>query len=174
MAHRVSLSVLFLSTLAIAAVYAAAFLPGGAPTWAVYLLAAATPASMIAAMALGAVKDGRIGLLWIPFGLAFVVMAGGFWLVLALPPADPGAPELWLGLPRRTAIVLYGIGLIPYLIIPVSYALTFDGRTLTEADITRVREAGLAFREVRLAPRGTARSEAPTAATETAAASEGR
>lgn len=164
MAHRISLSVLFLSTLAIAAVYAAAFLPGGAPPWAVYLLAAATPASMIAAMALGAVKGGRLGMLWIPFGLAFVVIAGGFWLVLALPAADPAAPELWLGLPRRTAIVLYGIGLVPYLIVPVSYALTFDGRTLTEADIARVREAGRAFREARLAPPRAAHGEAPAAA----------
>jgi hypothetical protein len=149
MAARLSLAVLFLSTLAIAVVYAAAFLPGGAPPWAAYLLAGATAAAMIASMAVGAVKEGRLGWLVIPFGAAFVLIAGGFWWILSMPPVDAASPDLWMGLPPRTAVLLYGIGLLPYFVIPVSYALTFDRRTLTEADLERVREAARAFRASR-------------------------
>ena len=61
---------------------------------------------------------------------------------LALP-ADLGAAEpLLLGLPRRAAIVVYGIGLLPVLVLPVAYALTFEAQTLRDEDLERVRAAG--------------------------------
>ena len=46
---------------------------------------------------------------------------------------------LWLGLPARAAIVIYGIGLLPIVVLPVAYALTFESQTLTAEDIERVR-----------------------------------
>jgi hypothetical protein len=49
-----------------------------------------------------------------------------------------------LGLPRRAAIVLYGIGLLPLFVLPVAYALTFDEMTLSEEDLERVRRAAAA------------------------------
>lgn len=143
---RFALGSLFASAVAVAVAYAAAFLPGGAPVWAVWLLAVATATMVVATMMLGATKDGRIGALALPFGFVFVVLAGGFALALALPPADPADPTLWLGLPPRAAIILYGIGLLPFFVVPVAYALSFDPATLSDDDLRRVREAAQAFR----------------------------
>ena len=105
-------------------------------------MAIATSFAMVATMALGAARTGQphggLGRLAIPFVAVLLIMLGAFAAALLLPAA--GEPLL-LGLPRRAAIVLYGIGLLPVLILPVAYALTFDELTLTEEDIERVREA---------------------------------
>ena len=91
-------------------------------------------------MALGAAR-GRagIGKLKIPFAFVFFVLAGGFCLALGLPDETVNSP-LWLGLPLRAAIVIYGIGLLPIVVLPVAYALTFDTQTLSQSDIDRVRD----------------------------------
>lgn len=149
MIHRSALAALFLSTLTIGVAYASAFLPGGAPPWASWLFVIATAASLSSTMVLGAVRNGRIGTLVIPFGFTFLVIAGGFGAVLALPPANPADPVLWLGLPPRAAIVMYGIGLLPFFVVPVAYALTFDRMTLSDADLERVRRVARELREAR-------------------------
>ena len=41
--------------------------------------------------------------------------------------------------------MLLGIGLLPLLVLPIAYALTFDDMTLSEADLERVREAARAW-----------------------------
>ena len=137
---------LFLATVVIAAVYASAFMPDGSPRWAAAALAGAIAVLMVALMILGAVRgDGGVGRLAWAFVFTFVVLVGAFWLALALPPEAAGAP-LWLGLPRRAAIVLYGVGLLPIFVLPFAYALTFDDRTLREEDLERVRELGATMR----------------------------
>ena len=74
----------------------------------------------------------------LPFALMTACSPAPASLALfALP--DPGAAEpLWLGLPRRAAIILYGIGLLPTLVLPVAYALTFADQTLRPEDLERV------------------------------------
>ena len=140
---RFALTALILSLVAIAVAYAAAFLPGGAPGWSAWPMAWGTAGCMVATLTLGAVKEGGVGRLAIPFALVFVLLAGGFSLVLVLP--DGGA-ALWLGLPPRAAVLLYGVGLLPFLVVPVAYALTFDERTLSRADLDRIRAAARARR----------------------------
>ncbi len=136
------------STLLLAAAYASAFLPGGAPAWAAWLMVVGTAGLMVSTMALGAARAGRIGRLAIPFALVFVILVAGFGLVLALPPGGPGE-ALWLGLPARAAIVLYGVGLLPLFAVPLVYALTFEESTLSAADLERVRAAAAALRAER-------------------------
>ncbi|HEX9084509.1 MAG TPA: hypothetical protein VF836_07205, partial [Gemmatimonadaceae bacterium] len=46
---------------------------------------------------------------------------------------------LWLGLPVRAAIVIYGVGLLPIIVLPIAYALTFETQTLSAEDVERVR-----------------------------------
>ena len=145
MTKRSALDGLAVSTLLIAAAYASAFLPGDPPRWAPWALAMGTAAILVSAMALGAVRRGGVGRLALPFAGVFLVLAGGFAAALLLPPADPADPALWLGLPPRAAIVMYGIGLLPLLFLPLSYALTFDEMTLGEADLARVRDAARAL-----------------------------
>ncbi|HMA19828.1 MAG TPA: hypothetical protein VKO87_03435 [Gemmatimonadaceae bacterium] len=132
---------LVLAVCAIAVGYAAAFKPGGAPGWAPWMLALGMPAALGAIMVLGATRgDKGIGSLKLPFLFVFVVLASGFCLALGLPANEAKGAALFLGLPIRAAIVIYGIGLLPIVVLPVAYAITFDTQTLSESDIARVRE----------------------------------
>lgn len=146
-ARQVALGLVILSSLAIGAGYLSAFLPGGTPPWGPWVFMVGTSVIMVSTMALGASRGGRIGRLWIPLALVLGILVGGFGLVLLLPPTDPTDPVLWLGLPPRAAIVLYGIGLLPFLLVPVAYAWTFDELTLAEGDLERVRDAARKARE---------------------------
>lgn len=138
-----ALTTLVLSALAITVAYVSAFLPGGTPAWAPWIFMVGMVFIMVGTMAVGAVRDDSIGVLWIPFGLILVILLGGFGLVLALPPADPGDPALWLGLPPRAAVIMYGIGLFPFFLLPVAYAWTFDHLTLKPGDLERIRDEAL-------------------------------
>lgn len=126
--------------------YATAFAPGGAPRWAAWLFAGCTVLLMTAIIVLGAAR-GRagIGALRLPVALMACLLLGGFAAALALPPVTADSP-LWLGLPPAAAAVIYGIGLLPILVLPVAYARTFDALTLSDADLARVREAGARHR----------------------------
>lgn len=146
MAKRNALFALLAGTLAIFAAYASVFLPGDPPGWSAWAMGTGTAVVMVAAMALGAARDGSVGRLKLPFAFTFVVLAGGFALALGLPPEAAGAP-LYLGLPLRAAVVLIGIGLLPLVVLPVAYALTFDEMTLSQEDLDRIRAAAKAARE---------------------------
>jgi hypothetical protein len=135
------------STTLIALAYAAAFLPGGAPRWAAISVALGTSGAYVSILVLGAARADRgIGRLGWVFGFLFALLSAAFTLVFTMPSEGASAP-LWLGLPPRAAIVLYGIGILPLFVLPIAYALTFDTRTLSDEDIRRVREAGRAARE---------------------------
>lgn len=146
-AKRVALGAIVLSTCAIGAGYASAFLPGDPPVWAGWVFAAGTTGVLVATLALGAMRRDRgMGRLVTPFIIMTVLLGGGFAAVFILP-GDLGANEpLLLGLPRRAAILLYGIGLLPTFVLPVAYALTFSDQTLRPADLARVLEAARASR----------------------------
>ncbi len=147
MIKRAALHLIWLSAAAIAVAYASAFPTAGeVPGWANWLLVFGTAGSLTGAMVLGAVRNDRIGRLAIAFAAVFLILAGGFGAALLLPAADPADPTLWLGLPPRAAIVMYGVGLLPYLIAPVAYAFTFERQTLSGADLERVRAAARALR----------------------------
>lgn len=138
--RRAARVALLISLAAIALAYGAAFLPAGAPAWAPWLLALGIPVALGAIMILGAAR-GRsgVGPLRVPFAFVVVTLAAGFCGALILPATEnPGSP-LWLGLPARAALIIYGIGLLPTLILPIAYALTFESQTLTADDIERVR-----------------------------------
>jgi hypothetical protein len=145
MARRNSLLALLAGTLAIAVAYASAFLPGDPPGWSPWALGIGTAVVMVAASALGAARrETGIGRLKAPFAIVFLILAGGFAAVLSMPAVGPN-PPLFLGLPAGAAIVLLGIGILPLLVLPVAYALTFDEMTLSDADLARVREAARAL-----------------------------
>jgi hypothetical protein len=139
--RRAALVALFSGILGIAVGYGAAFLPGGTPDWAPWLLAVGIPVATGAIMILGAAR-GRMGIgpLKYPFAFVVAVLAIGFCAAIALPATESPLSRLWLGLPARAAIVIYGIGLLPIIVLPVAYALTFETQTLSAEDVERVRE----------------------------------
>ena len=142
MTRRWALRATVAGTLAIAMAYASAFM-GGGTRWGPWLMVVGLATLVVSLMALGAARrEGGLGPLRLPMAFTFVVIVGGFGAALAMS-GNAGAPEagarLLLGLPLRAAIVVYGVGLVPMLVLPLAYALTFDRMTLTEADLDRVR-----------------------------------
>lgn len=98
-------------------------------------------------MILGAAR-GRTGIgpLKYPFAFVVAVLAIGFCAALAIPATEGPLSKLWLGLPAGAAIVIYGIGLLPIIVLPVAYALTFEAQTLNADNVARVRELGREYR----------------------------
>lgn len=138
-----ALTAILAGTAAIAAGYAAAFSPGGAPSWTPWLLAIGIPTSIGGIIVLGAAR-GKSGTRSLTIPILFVVatLAVGFALALALPANESATSTLWLGLPARAAIIIYGIGIFPAIVLPVAYALTFDTQTLSDEDVERVVAMG--------------------------------
>ncbi len=133
------------ATISIVAAYGTAFLPGGATDFGALLMVFGIATMAVSLMTLGAVRDGeKLGILGFAFAFVFIVLMGGFALAVMLPDSDSATTELFLGLPPRAAIVIYGIGFLPVLVLPIIYAMTFKDRTLTEEDIARVKAAAAA------------------------------
>jgi hypothetical protein len=142
MTTRLPLAALVLSCAAIALAYALAFLPGGAPPWAAWSLALGSAGALSAIMALGAARRGQLRPVALGACLAtFVVVSGAFGAALLLPPDEGAGARLLLGFPLRAAIVLYGIGVVPLVFLPLAYAASFDADTLGDDDLERVRRA---------------------------------
>ena len=57
-----------------------------------------------------------------------------------LPDSDTAASKLIFGLPLRAAIMIYGIGFLPVLVLPFVYARSFEERTLTQKDLDAIRK----------------------------------
>jgi hypothetical protein len=151
--RRSSLVALFAAIAAIAAGYAAAFGAHGTPVWAPWLLALGIPAALGAIMILGATRgDQGVGPLKIPFAFVILMLVIGFGAALALPATEGPLSRLWLGLPARAAIVIYGVGLLPIFVLPIAYALTFETQTLSAEDVERVRELARANQVARDTP----------------------
>jgi len=129
-----------LGGVAIALAYGAAFLPRPAPDAAPWLMVAGITLLLLSTFWLGVRAGGQRppALFRIALALLGLLLAGGFTAALALAPESPGS-ALLLGLPRRAAILLYGAGLVPALLLPVVYALTFDRTTLSEAGLADLR-----------------------------------
>ncbi|MBB4636339.1 hypothetical protein [Longimicrobium terrae] len=156
MARRNALLAFFAGTLALAVGYGSAFLPGPPPGWAAWPIAMGTTAVMMSACALGAVRgDGGLGRLRIPLALMSILLGGAFAAVLLAPASADRV--LFLGLPTRAALMVFGIGLLPLFILPIAYALTFDDMTLNDADLARIRQAAAEIQARRVPARARGR-----------------
>lgn len=140
MPRRLALLALVVATVLVVAAYLSAFLPGGANDLSALLMALGIATMAISLMTLGAVRPGeRLGPLKWAFAFVFVVFTGGFSAALVLPDTDSAASRLFLGLPLRAAIMIYGIGFLPVFVLPFVYARYFEERTLTPDDLERIR-----------------------------------
>lgn len=143
---RIARLALTWASIAIAAGYASAFKDGGAPSWAPWLLAFGIPIALVSVMVMGAARDrGGVKKLALPFAFVGILLTVGFCLALGLPANESAESSLIFGLPLRAAIVIYGVGLIPIVVLPVAYALTFETQTLNAEDLEKVRRLGAAY-----------------------------
>ncbi len=149
---RLLVRLLVIACVLVALSYAAVFVVTPTPAWAAWTLAIGANGIIMTLMAIGAVRHDRLprSLAWTFVGL-FVLCAGAFVIALALPANEGANGPLLLGLPLRTAIVLYSVGVVPIAVLPLAYALTFESSTLNADDLTRVRAA---YERVRAAHTG--------------------
>ena len=139
---RTVLSLVVISCIAVGVGFVGAFFPGGTPAWAPWFLAIGANGALMSLMALGAMRrDTLPRVLVLTFVGMFVLCAGAFCFALAMPANEGVGGALLLGLPQRTAIILYGVGVVPIFVLPFAYALTFDENTLNDRDLEQVRAA---------------------------------
>jgi hypothetical protein len=113
----------------IAAAYGTTFTPART-TIAPWLMAMGLALASSASVALGALRGKRTPrVLWWTVVFVAVELAGGFGFVLFGLQADPRTSPVVLGLPIHTAVLVYGVGLVPMVLLPLVYALTFDTST---------------------------------------------
>jgi hypothetical protein len=86
----------------------------------------------VALIALGAARGGRLGGLRWPLLLLWIVLAGCFAALLALPH---GGPDV-LGLPLGTALMLFVLVPVPFALVCWAYAARFD---LRDEDLEKLR-----------------------------------
>ena len=104
-----------------------------------WVFALATASAMIATLMLGAARTGvKMGALSFVFAFCFLCVGGGFVLALLAPPVTVDS-RLWLGLPQGAAVILFVVGLLPLLVLPLAYALTFERVTLNVEDLEELR-----------------------------------
>jgi hypothetical protein len=116
-------------------------------TVAAWLAVVGIVATMCGTLVIGALRNDRLSR---PASVAAVVLLVipliGFGAALLLP-AETATGPLWLGLPRRAAMVLLGIGLLPLFVLPFAYArdsgdvqLDADALSALRAEAIRLRE----------------------------------
>lgn len=135
MIRRLSLAAIFASVLLIGAAYALAFIPGVSQQWNAWLMVVGIATIMVAMSALGALQRGSDRGLGVVFVALFLILVFSFGAALILPAEGETAAGLWLGLPPRAAVVIYGVGLLPLFVLPLAYALTFRDSTQLESEI---------------------------------------
>lgn len=152
-----ALPLVSLGSVAAALSYGVALLPGPSPRWAAFALAGGIGLLLAGLLLLGARRHGRVspGLGWVLVGTSAWV-AGGLMVLLALPGVDAADAPLVLGLPRRAAFLLLGVGLAPGFVLPLAYARVFDEQTLSEEDLAELKAAADRVRRAREAGGGSA------------------
>lgn len=132
-----------------AAAYAVAILASPEAPAVAWLAMVGIAATLAGTLVIGALRNNRLSR---PAMLAamvlLVVPLAAFAAALLLPPETATGPLL-LGLPRRAALVLYGVGILPLFILPIAYArdpeatvLDADGLTALRAEAERLRAHG--------------------------------
>ena len=74
-----------------------------------------------------------------------LVIVAGFGAPLLLP-VETASSSLVFGLPLRAAIEIYGVGLLPIVVLPLVFALEFKSDGLDEVSLTVLREKCAAVR----------------------------
>jgi hypothetical protein len=126
--ERRAVAGVFAGSALIAIAFASAWLPRGAPTWGVCAMVLGCGAIIASASLLGALRSGvRRTIAISAAAFLFVIIGAGFGVPIFLP-AEAAESPLLLGLPLRTAIEVYGVGLLPVFVLPVLFAVEFKRR----------------------------------------------
>jgi len=131
--------------LALAAAYAVAAIrpEASAIEWLTIVGISTSQAGMLA---IGAARSGRLSqAATLATFTVLLVPLLGFGAVLLLSPETVAGPY-WLGLPRRAAIVLLGVGVLPMLVLPFAYAHAHRPDTLAPEQLAQLRRRAAELR----------------------------
>ena len=138
--RRLALAAQAAGVVCIALAYGTAWSVAGTPVWGVWLMISGTALLISGMLCLSALRAGvsarHAGMVAL---LLFVVLVLGFGLPMVLAPETADGP-LFLGLPLRAAIEIYGVGLLPALFLPLLFAAQFRDRGLDQASLDRLRQ----------------------------------
>jgi hypothetical protein len=106
------------------------------PAW---IVALGVTSVLTGTLILGATRKGRLSApARLAAGAMFAILTVCFVAAAALPVETHNEP-FWLGLPRRAAIVLLGVGVLPMLVLTLAYASDHRDDDLDEAALQRLR-----------------------------------
>lgn len=95
----------------------------------------------VALIVLAVAREGRTGVLTLPLAALLVLLIACALAMLALRGQVATAP--WVGgLPLAAAVQLYGVWMVPLLLVALAYALTFDRFELRQEDLDRLLDRG--------------------------------
>jgi len=132
MAHRPALALLALAALAS---LLGSCLSSPASPWLLAFGGAGIPVALIG---LGVSRSGRLGPLRFPLLLLFLLLLGVLFALLALPDGGPDAGPLPLG----TALMLFVLVPVAFILVSWAYTAFFDGWFLRREDLDRIRRIG--------------------------------
>jgi hypothetical protein len=110
----------------------AAFLGSPLAPWLAAFGGATFPVALIA---LGAERQGRLGVLRLSLALLWLLLTGGLAAVLVLPAGGPDVA----GLPLATALMIFVLVPVPLLGLGLLYALSFGRLGVRQEDLDRIR-----------------------------------
>ena len=133
MARKLSLMFLAIASPVMLALF---FMPWPWVDWAFAVLVMAYPVALIV---VGVSRDGRLGPVGLPLlALLLFLEACGVGMLLLRGHVLDGP---WFGgLPLAAAIQLYGVFLVPLLLVALTYALTFDRFEMRDEDLDRLAQ----------------------------------
>ena len=135
---------IFVGALAILVAYASAWF--GIPTWGAWSMIVGSALCMSGATAMGAanshVRPARVA---IAASFLFVVIVVGFGAPFFWPVVSPETP-LMFGLPLPVAIELFGVGLLPIMVLPILFAVEFKADGLDDVALAELRRRCAAVR----------------------------
>lgn len=105
-----------------------------------YLFAVLAMAYPVALIAMAVARHGELGPLAVPLGLLLLILEGCALAMLLLRGRVMDAP--WIGgLPAAAAVQLYGLWLLPLVLVALAYALSFDAFEMSAQDLERFESA---------------------------------
>jgi len=141
MRSSLGIGALVAGVLAVAVAYIAVLLPGAAPSWPAWGVAAGTCLMLFGLLDLGARRrEGRPAVVRLVFAGTALWVALGFVGLLASPVPDLDTP-FFLGLPLPAAWMIWVLGVGPALFLPLAWAALFRSATLSDDAIERLHEA---------------------------------
>ncbi|MEP6589778.1 MAG: hypothetical protein ABJC19_01230 [Gemmatimonadota bacterium] len=119
--------------------YLGAWVSGAAFGPGVWVMVAGVVVLLPSTVVLGGLRRGQGSrAVWVAALYLFLVLALGFGAALLLPAETVDGPFLF-GIPLRAAIILFGVGITPSLVLPIAYAADFDRVALGASELTRLR-----------------------------------